>query len=111
MTKEKVDLYLLTNGKNFPPESLAFLRERLLNADDDKYVFLSSADIKEPTVLLIVSLLLGSLGIDMFMLGDTGLGVLKLLTGGVCGIMTIVDWFLVSRRAREKNLQKVLALL
>ncbi len=34
--------------------------------------------------MLIVSLFAGSLGIDRFMLGETGLGVVKLLTTGGC---------------------------
>ncbi len=33
----------------------------------------------------------GILGIHRFILGHTGIGVLMLLTGGVCGILTIVD--------------------
>ncbi len=39
------------------------------------------------------------------MLGDTGGGVLKLLTGGLCGILTIIDWFSVSEKTKEKNFQ------
>lgn len=58
---------------------------------------------KDPTVLLIISVLLGSLGIDRFMLGDIGIGILKLLTLGCCGILTIVDWFTISKKARQKN--------
>ena len=50
---------------------------------------------------------LGSLGIDRFMIGDTGMGILKLLTGGLCGIMTIVDWFTISKKAKQLNLSKV----
>ena len=41
------------------------------------------------------------------MIGDTGLGVLKLLTGGVCGIMTMIDWFTISKKTKEVNLAKV----
>ena len=42
------------------------------------------------------------------MIGDTGLGVGKLLTCGGLGIWTIVDWFLIMGRAREVNFQKVM---
>ena len=41
------------------------------------------------------------------MIGDTGLGVLKLLTGGLCGIMTIIDWFTISKKTKEVNLSKI----
>ena len=111
MTKEQVDMYFTANAKYFPSESIGLLREKMLKAGEDRDIFIQSVKLKEPTTLLIVSIFLGSLGIDRFMAGDTGLGVLKLLTGGVCGIMTIVEWFIIMKRAREKNLQAMLAVL
>lgn len=56
--------------------------------------------------MLIVSVLVGTLGIDRIMVGDVGLGVAKLLTAGGCGIWTIVDWFLIQDIVRQKNLEK-----
>lgn len=47
--------------------------------------------MKNKTTALILSVLLGGLGIDRFYLGYTGLGVLKLLTGGCFGILYIID--------------------
>jgi TM2 domain-containing membrane protein YozV len=51
---------------------------------------------KDWTTLLILSLLLGSLGIDRFYAGHIGLGVLKLITFGACGIWSLVDLILVA---------------
>ena len=45
----------------------------------------------------------GTLGIDRFYIGDVGLGVAKLLTCGGFGIWAIVDWFLITDAARDKN--------
>lgn len=45
------------------------------------------------------------------MLGDIGLGVLKLLTIGVCGIMWFIDIFLVGKRAEELNYRRIVSLL
>lgn len=47
--------------------------------------------MKSKTTALILSVLVGGLGVDRFYLGYTGMGVLKLLTGGVFGIMYIID--------------------
>ena len=80
-------------------------------ADDNKMVMLSGVEMKDPTTILLVSIFLGSLGIDRFMLGENGMGILKLLTGGCCGILTIIDWFTVQKKAKDANFQKLMAIL
>ncbi len=100
----QADLWLTANTKYFEPSTIPFIKQKLAQADESKLLLLQSCEFKDPTILLIISLLLGSLGIDRFMLGDTGMGVLKLLTCGCCGILTIVDWFTISKKAKEKNL-------
>lgn len=63
---------------------------------------------KDPTTSLIVSLVGGgALGIDRFMIGDTGIGVGKLLTCGGLGIWSIIDLFLIMGATREKNMEKL----
>ncbi len=46
---------------------------------------------KDWTTALILSVLVGSLGVDQFYLGNTGLGVAKLLTCGGLGVWAIID--------------------
>lgn len=111
MDAQKVDMFILTNGKFFESHQLVQIRERLLQIDESKWVAIQTLQFKDPTTSLIVSLLGGSLGIDRFMIGDTGLGVGKLLTCGGLGIWAIIDWFLIMGDTREKNmavLQQVL---
>lgn len=47
--------------------------------------------MKDKTTAIILSALLGGLGVDRFYLGYTGMGVLKLLTGGCFGVLWILD--------------------
>lgn len=51
---------------------------------------------KDWLTALLLSLFLGGLGIDRFYLGYTGLGVLKLLTGGGCGVWWLIDLILIA---------------
>lgn len=111
MDAQKVDMFIMSNQKNLPADKIVYLREKMLAADEGKFALLTTVDIKDSTTLLIISIFLGYLGIDRFMLGDTGMGILKLLTCGVCGILTIIDWFTVQNRTRELNYNNIMAIL
>jgi TM2 domain-containing membrane protein YozV len=107
MEAQKVDMFIMSNSKFFESHQMNMIRERLIAVDDSKWAMLSTIQFKDPTTSLIVSLLAGSLGIDRFLIGDSGLGVGKLLTCGGFGIWTIVDWFQIQKATKEKNRQKI----
>ncbi len=100
-------MYLANNSKYFSPEKLPYIREKLMNLDEKKWASVTALTFKDPTIALIISVLGGSLGIDRFFLGDTGLGILKLITCGGGGIWTIIDWFLVTGKTKALNDQKL----
>lgn len=104
-------MYIMSNQKYFPAEKIVYLKEKLMAMDESKFALLSSIEFKDPTTILIISLFLGTLGIDRFMVKDTGLGILKLLTGGLCGILTIIDWFTIQKKAKEVNFNQVMMLI
>ena len=53
---------------------------------------------------LLLSILIGSLGVDRFYLGHGGLGILKLITFGGLGIWWLIDLILI---ATKHNFSKV----
>ena len=86
-------------------------KEKLYKMEDSKFSMVSMIELKDPTTLLLISLFLGGWGVDRFMLKETGMGVLKLLTGGCCGILTIVDWFSIQKKTREMNFNNFMLML
>ena len=62
------------------------------------------APVKNPMTVLLFSIFLGGLGVDRFYIGDTGLGVAKLLLGAMTfGIWPLADIFLCYKKAKENN--------
>jgi TM2 domain-containing membrane protein YozV len=108
MDAQKVDMFLMTNAKFFEGYQLNGIKEKLLALDDSKWIMVQALNLKDPTTILIISILAGNLGIDRFMIGDTGLGIAKLLTCGGLGIWAIVDWFIIMGRTREVNAEKLM---
>lgn len=101
----------MTNQKYFPAEKIMYLKDKLKNVDEEKFSLISTVELKDPTTILIISIFLGSLGIDRFMIGDIGMGILKLLTAGCCGILTIIDWFLIQKKTKDLNFNNLITLI
>jgi TM2 domain-containing membrane protein YozV len=107
MEQQKVDMFILANSEKLPEEKVSFVREKLLSMDDSKWGILSTIQFKNPNTALLLSIFLGGYGIDRFYIGNTGLGIGKLLTCGGLGIWAIVDWFLISGSTKEENYNKL----
>lgn len=52
---------------------------------------------------LVMSIFFGTLGIDRFMMGHIGLGILKLITAGGFGIWWLVDVILIATKYSFRN--------
>ncbi len=56
---------------------------------------------------LIMSVVFGSLGVDRFLMGKVGTGILKLITFGGLGIWWLVDVILIATRYPYKGVKWV----
>lgn len=108
---DKLEMWLLTNSKYFPNNSIPLLQEKLNQLPESKINMLYSVQLKDPTMILIISIFLGALGVDRFLIGDIGLGVGKLLTAGGCGIWWLIDIFISHQKAKEVNVQAIMQAL
>ena len=111
MDAQNVDMYLMANAKFFESHQIFQIRDRMLAMDESQWRMLQFMQFDDPVILLIVSLVTGPLAVDRFMLGDIGLGVIKLLTCGGLGIWVFVDWLLIMGLTRRKNTEKLLMAL
>lgn len=101
-----IDMFIVNKGECFPSECIGLIRSKLSSMDEERILMITNMEFKKPIIMLLVSFFIGELGVDRFMLGDTGLGVVKLLTCGGCGIWWLVDLFLVTDKTKQHNYQK-----
>ncbi|MEI7523567.1 MAG: TM2 domain-containing protein [Mariniphaga sp.] len=107
MEAQRVDMFIMTNSKYFESYQLNAIRERLITLDDSRWSMISTVQLKDPTISLVISILVGHFGVDRMIIGDVGLGIAKLLTCGGMGIWTLVDWFLIMGLTRQKNMEQI----
>ena len=63
---------------------------------------------KEYLVALLFSIFLGYFGVDRFYMGQAGMGIGKLLTGGGCGIWYLIDVVLIATRSSNDSMGRPL---
>lgn len=71
--------------------------------DDHRLQGLSYVDLHDPSMMVGISFIAGSFGLDRFLVGDIVLGVCKLLTLGGCGLWWFIDLFLIAGATRARN--------
>lgn len=111
MDANKIDMYFVANGKKLPSDKAVLIREKMVQANDSRYATISSIELKDPTTMLLVSIFLGEFGVDRFMMGDTGMGILKLLTAGLCGVLWLIDIIGITNKVKEYNYNELMKIL
>lgn len=91
-------------------EEAIFLESLLKDCSDEQiqnFLFIYRGRRKDPQTILLTALIgfLGFSGIHRFLINQIGMGILYLLTGGLCMIGTIVDLVNHKNLAFEYNQQ------
>lgn len=112
MKEESVRQIIALVSDKLPEDKVMVLKNRLAEQADEKYDEIMCANLYNPTHILLFSIFLGGFGIDRFMIGDTGIGIGKLLLGwATCGIWPLIDIFISYKKAKEQNFNKLMMLL
>lgn len=109
MDANQVNQLLSLYGNRLPFESIEMVKNKLLKMDYN-VASIQMTQFKDPTMALILSAIVGSLGVDRFYIGDVGLGVGKLLTCGGAYVWWIIDIFMISDATKRKNLEMLMML-
>lgn len=94
------------------PEEMAGLRdltEKMSESQQQQFFLLYSGKRKKPQEILLLTCLgfVVVAGIQRFVVGQIGMGILYLFTGGLCLIGTIVDVVNYKRLATDYNLTQM----
>ncbi len=89
-------------------DELAYVQNVIKDMNDDQvklFAGVYNARRKDPQLILLLAVVgfVGIAGIHRFALGQIGMGVLYILTGGLCFVGTIVDLVNHRRLAFEHN--------
>lgn len=110
MEPSKVSSICMLLNEKIDPFTMSSVKSSIENLDDSKYdaIMLAVSELKNPTTILLFSLLLGQLGVDRFILGKVGSGICKLLFGWLTlGIWWLVDVIKSKDNARKYNSVKL----
>ena len=111
MERSKIEQFMLLNAGNFSESDLVKIQNKLESVPEEYATLVLGTEFKKPTTALIISFLGGGLGIDRFYLGQTGKGILKLITCGGFSIWAIIDLFIIMGAAREYNTNKLISII
>lgn len=99
-----VKQWLEKNKNKFFEQDVIYLEEKLNQMAQENFLKFKKIKFKSPKKVLLISIFLGPLAVDRFMLGEVWKGILKLgMNAGGVGILLILDMFSAKKRTKNKN--------
>jgi TM2 domain-containing membrane protein YozV len=99
-------IFISTISNKFSEDKLMIVRSQINKMTEEQLMTVQSIEYKSPLVTFLMAFFLGALGVDRFMLGQIGLGILKILTFQGLFIWGIIDWFTSFGRTKDYNFKK-----
>ena len=98
--------FLIKHKNYFEEFELYMLKDDLEALSKEELKLFMETNFVNPNANFTISLLTSVLGIDRFVIGQTDIGLVKLLTAGGLGVWAIIDWFQIKRLTQEYNYKK-----
>lgn len=112
LTNQQVEQLIAAYGERIPISYISSFRE-MLQSTTMSYseVQIVLMQMKDPIISLVLSIVVGYLGVDRFYVGDIGLGVIKLITCGGLYVWWLVDIFTIMGKTRMRNYEQLTQVL
>ena len=110
VSEELVNMYCTVHQKYFGADKMVLVRNKLLLMSESQYQMATSLEYVNPDMMLFVSATAGGFGMDRFLLGETAVGLVKLLTMGCFGVLTLIDLFTIRKKTQEMNFKKIMSI-
>lgn len=99
--------FIMDNKSKFKSSDLLAAKTQLEGLSTEALLALNDIEFKDPVISIVLSVLIGGLGADRFYIGDIGLGVAKLLTGGGLGVWWFIDLFVITGKTKKNNAKEL----
>ena len=106
-----VERFLVLNQNDLPDDKIPMLRENMLHCSMRKLSEIQSLSFRRVGNMQFISFILGWSGVDRMLVGEIGIGLLKLCTFGCCGLLMLYDWVAMPFKTRYYNYLQVMSVL
>ena len=98
--EQSVERYLLLNSTFFPQEKVSQIKDKLLS-NESAFNRARLMTLKDPNTLLLISVFVGQLGVDRFLINKKATGALKLIFWLIAYVCMFVSFFVILNDATK----------
>lgn len=98
--EQSVERYLFLNSTFFPQEKVSQIKDKLLS-NESVFNRARLMTLKDPNTLLLISVFVGQLGVDRFLINKKATGALKLIFWLITYVCMFVSFFVILNDATK----------
>lgn len=98
--EQSVERYLFLNSTFFPQEKVSQIKDKLLS-NESVFNRARLITLKDPNTLLLISVFVGQLGVDRFLINKKATGAIKLIFWLIAYVCMFVSFFVILNDATK----------